>query len=615
MAIAPVLSVRQASPISVGLTWTDPSQTETAYEVQRKIGTGAYVRVARLGKNIKTWTDASPRLDVLLTYRVRYIGKNNVSGPWSNLATIILRSQITPPPPDGHTCTVTAANLQWQTVQDAIDNCPDGGTVCLPAGSVSWAHDTVRGPLMVDQGKQVYIRGAGMDSTIITDLGVDNVIEVVTVASKPIRISHLQIVGGTVDYIDSSNKRVAGISCILATGQGKIRVDHCKFDCSFIAPARPAGQGTVVQMRAMFVRDSVTGVFDQNYCLGGGGLRAAVLVNHNTWQGIGDYGDNSWAQPTGLGDTDSAFYSEYNDFVLASGTTATSMFAHDSHQGARSVLRYNTLQNSNFVAHGSEAGGRGRGTRSIECYGNTALNRTEGQSVFFNLRSGTIRIWGNTIGTDYTGLCRLDNDRSTQNFGTWLSSDGSFDFDLNDGVVYDSGTATAGSGDALLEDTTKSWTPSQWVGALFSIRNTSLELSDGDGREEGSYITANDATTITYPSGITGNGPHFHLGDTYQILRCTRSMDAPGLGQGDLLEDSPPVLAATGLPGWPSQASDPCYSWGNTIEGVSDNEMTQAGRVHIIAGTDFFNGVDPGYTPAANPHPLVTSGFTAGDAP
>jgi len=535
-----------------------------------------------------------------------------------NLGSTVIATTPTPTPG----CTTTLPDGNFDTVQTAITNADPGSTICIPAGDYTW--DLGEGPLLIS--KQVHLRGPDTGEARIIDMGVSDIIRVTTVQGSPIRISHLTLVGGTVDWVSPTVKRVNGVNCIWAGGQGQIRVDHMIFDCRPFAPTRPVmtpSQGAVVQVRSFLARDGVTGVFDHNYCRSGGGLRAAVQTQHNAWQGVGDFGDNSWAQATGWGDFNSAMYYEDNIWEL-NIATSTSCWAHDSHEGARGVIRYNRLINANFAAHGSEAGARGRGTRMMEIYGNVAPDRTAGSTVFINARSGDVLVWNNTVGAGYTGLCRLDNDRSVQNFGTWLSCDGTFPFDENDPVIYATGIAQAGSGNAFLvaSTTTDLWTANQWTGARYSVRNTSAvqftQPPPGDGRSEGALISQSTARTITcQPSVGALSGPNFHPGDTWQISRCFTAMDQCGMGAGLLLKNTDPVLASTNLKGPANQVADPCYSWGNTLgagnPGPPNNTMTTP-YAHIRSGVHFFNGVTkPGYTPAARHHPLTRTGFTAGE--
>lgn len=62
-------------------------------------------------------------------------------------------------------------------------------------------------------------------------------------------------------------------------------------------------------------------------------------------------------------------------------------------------------------------------------------------------------------------------------------------------AIFDTGTGTAASNTTTLVDTSKNWTASQWV-------NYQVRITAGTGRGQVRVITANDATSLTFASGI-----------------------------------------------------------------------------------------------------------------
>jgi hypothetical protein len=82
------------------------------------------------------------------------------------------------------------------------------------------------------------------------------------------------------------------------------------------------------------------------------------------------------------------------------------------------------------------------------------------------------------------------------------------------------------------------------------------------------------------------------------VARC---LDQPGVGQGLLLTGDTASPA-----GWPQQATDPNYIWGNTRNGTAseaDNGVPKASFIQV--GRDYIQSAKPGYTPYAYPHPLT----------
>jgi hypothetical protein len=64
------------------------------------------------------------------------------------------------------------------------------------------------------------------------------------------------------------------------------------------------------------------------------------------------------------------------------------------------------------------------------------------------------------------------------------------------------------------------------------------------------------------------------------------------------------------------QALEPLYAWGNTFDGspvaIESRDICELSLEHVVEGRDFINGVKPGYTPYAYPHPLTQDLVLAG---
>ena len=156
-------------------------------------------------------------------------------------------------------------------------------------------------------------------------------------------------------------------------------------------------------------------------------------------------------------------------------------------------------------------------------------------------------------------------------------------------------------------DSTKNWTPNQWVG--YSIKNTNPASAS---YPLGSYIIFNTSNTIAYAYNGATNGGHlrFHAGDTYEIHRVLVMMDQNGRGKGDQVVGTPnPINLRTGTPWWTHQALEPCFSWNNVHTSTGHIYGFGSGSPTLIANRDYYNlggGFPANSTPSA-----VSSTYTA----
>jgi hypothetical protein len=149
----------------------------------------------------------------------------------------------------------------------------------------------------------------------------------------------------------------------------------------------------------------VFGVADHNNIYDG----TLVNINHTAWQGVGAFGDNSWASADTFGAA-GAFYVENNVLEGGAGNpNLTDTNGTPSDGAGRIVCRFNSgsiPQNSSpCYAHGTETGGRPRGGRQMENYANsmTCVTGTTCQSGS-TIRSGTLLQFGNYYPIAGTGF-------------------------------------------------------------------------------------------------------------------------------------------------------------------------------------------------------------------
>jgi hypothetical protein len=144
------------------------------------------------------------------------------------------------------------------------------------------------------------------------------------------------------------------------------------------------------------------------------------------------------------------------------------------------------------------------------------------------------------------------------------------------------------------------WTVNQWLGYSVIDINTVGNTNFG-------LINSNTATTACLVIPQISPRTVFNTGDTVQFYQISQALDMPGCGLSAALNRDPKTNYP--LPPWPTEAIEPIYCWGNTVNGAVGS-IASAYPV-ITAGTFYFNGVaKPGYVPLTYPHPLVSSGGT-----
>lgn len=498
--------------------------------------------------------------------------------------------------PQARSATINAASCAASDVQAAINSASNGDTVVLPSCPAS---QNVTWTSVVTISKNITLQGQGVDtsSTAITSAdktviyddtfnGSNNAGQLFTI--NTLANGAFRITGIAMGYNGAKGMNWTGL-IFMYTPSHLFRIDHDKF-----FGWANAGVGILAGDDPEGVIDHCT--FDTN-----GHYTQSIQVYDQSYEGVGSYGDNAWEQPDDWGTSKFLFIEDctFKGIQTTNGSQPPSQ-AIDSFDGARLVFRHNTVENYIVMGHGTDTDGRNRSLRAYEIYDNTFTNTTGYPIWAINLRGGTAVIWGNTY-TGYSVSVALSNYRKFYNEGPFSLCDGAGSFDQNDPTLYDSGTATS-SGSLTMTDTSKNWTPNQWVGySLINTTNTSQ-------LDHGSVILSNTANTITF-SGTGGNGPNmvFNTGDGYQIRRAIACIDQPGRGAGAMITGTPPILQATGAAGWPQEALDPIYEW-------NDSSPDGSTKINIIAttsgleqGVDFYTSTQrPGYTPYTYPNPLAS---------
>jgi hypothetical protein len=514
--------------------------------------------------------------------------------------------------------TVHYSNGSAASVQALHNAALDGDTITLPAGTFSWtSHLTIT--------KGVTLKGATtivgspsnptvIDATVILDNVPRNgsgggIISAQLNANQSFRLTGITFRHG-------SNNVYGSNGAVRVTSSGtqpnrSVRIDHCHFDHLYWA-------------YTIGIYGWIYGVDDHNvFDCNPSGL--SHLIWHNTWGGQAN-GNGSWADFPYYGSE--KFWFIEDNTIRGSGPVTSGNI--DVMNGGRYVARHNAFLNAAPNSHGTE-GGPQRGGRAREVYDNSfhwTINwggqmQRSGSAIWYdNTWTGV-----NSGNSQHTGLTLFREIGAIGNdFSFWGLAGGNNRWDLNDPHgLYESGTASASLPGGMLRDSSKNWTPNQWVG--YSVTNTNPASAS---YLHSSYILWNTSNTIAYSfysSGDRGAPLVFHTGHTYQIHRVLTALDQNGRGKGDLITGSQPLNTTCNCVAWPHQALEPCFSWNNVntstghIYGFGSRYPTQiANRDYYNLGDGFPGGSTPAqvsatYTAALNgvdyvgpyiyPHPLT----------
>src|SRR5215475_12491169 len=239
--------------------------------------------------------------------------------------------------------TISAKSASQYDVATAIASAINGDTLIIPAGTATWTRT-------LPVRKAITIQGAGVGVTIIKD-NVQNgqLISIDLVAGKLTRLTGIEfqnggrvntgLAPGGVIHVSGSN-----------TDGSQFRFDHSAWN----------------RVNGALVCDTVIGVVDHNQFTQDSNA-GTVIIYGTHWNG-GDYGDSSWAAPTGFGSSEFLFI-EDNTWLGVLPSFVMPMT--DAFGGARFVVRHNQIHDCFVANHGTESTGRTRGVRAMEVYNNT----------------------------------------------------------------------------------------------------------------------------------------------------------------------------------------------------------------------------------------------------
>jgi hypothetical protein len=276
--------------------------------------------------------------------------------------------------------TINAASCSSTDVQAALNKvASDGAIVNIPAGTCTWTSGITYKQIysLIVQGQTTCTgtpASSCADNTILQDniarSGFDTpLLDFETVLGKSLRVT-----GITFTSTNSNNLTYMGPLRLNGASQA-VRLDHCHFsNIQYTAMSEDGPFGVIdhvlVEVNSEFMRPQNSSLF-----------------------GVGTYGDNAFAQPTGFG-TNQFFFLE--DSTIIGPARLNGGGTNDCYRGGKFVVRYNNLIHTSVQGHGTGHAGDDRGCRAAELYMNTFSNPSYTQFNVFFEAGGPAMIWGNT---------------------------------------------------------------------------------------------------------------------------------------------------------------------------------------------------------------------------
>lgn len=320
---------------------------------------------------------------------------------------------------------ITARTCGRDDVAAAINSATDGDTIVIPAGRCTWTSQ------LAISGKAVTIAGAGVDVTILVDgtpkgdaYTQSQMLLWYLKGSGSHRLTGVTIDGG----FGVAEPYNAGVVKVVGQSVVNFRMDNFK-----LIARRTAG---LMLYNVLGVVDH--GEFVMSNAGVPGGNKFGMYVFHGSWGNVGDFGDNSWAQPSNWG-SDQFLFVEDCSFTSDPNSTLglRHSYAVDGWMGQRVVYRHNTFTNSSWANHGTESSGRWRGARAMEIYSNRFVCNTSAIqfSSAIGSRGGAALIHDNSL--ELSNSCYFSNFidlavlRANQSFLPFGKCDGSSAWDQN----------------------------------------------------------------------------------------------------------------------------------------------------------------------------------------
>jgi hypothetical protein len=472
--------------------------------------------------------------------------------------------------------TIASGTCSRSDVSSAIGRANDGDTVVVPPGTCTWS------PTLTIVNKSISLVGAGIGQTIID--GIDgSTYGRGTALDWTLKATGLARLSGFTWRGSAGAQGYAGGTILSFRGYTtNFRFDHNRVEATTTGGIQTWGH--------------VSGVGDHNelVCVSCGQAHL-IQATHSNWSGAETSncgpltcGDSSWAADNTIGGLDNLYW-EDNLIQSQSGPYCTDDFV-----GARTIYRFNRIENCTLQLHGTETGGRMRGARYHVTYRNRFVwTTTQWPGVVAN-RGGSGRHWDNVI----TGGLNTMGDLST------LRSNDDYNASGHAGS-YPYGRC----GQRTVTSMTRS-------GSTVTVTFASGGSSGPYSNSGGSYQTFSGAnqpeyngTFLTFPSGdsaitfqVSGSPASPATGTIVMaspfdtpVAGYTggyRCLDQAGAGKSIMYSGNGPQLPPNISPIASGQSAlEPILVWGNTLNGAQADINLQGVPV-VQLNRDVYNEND-----------------------
>ena len=502
--------------------------------------------------------------------------------------------------------TIKATSCQQSDV-NAVINGPthtavNGDTIEIPPGSCTWTSGItisgvgigITGTGTPNTGAGTF--GAGTANTTLVESGTVPFFKFTGLRLGQTAKVELLNMGTTNTSQNLGPGPISFSGTCTTSGCAQVRVDNITFTSSNWAKALDGGMVAV---------DNVFGVVDHNSASESpSSATFLVQISFDAWQGVGTYGDNSFASPDTFG-TAQSFYIENNN-VAGIRFTENDVSPGNSSGGGRWVCRFNELTNMSgdglCGAHGTAWGGRFRGMRQVEAYYNNVTLGSVGCDGLNSVLSGTGYYFSNSVSAPGGGCNKflaVDIARFVQTGAPWGSCNGTGPYDQ---IPFSSTSACLDQ-------------PGRGAGTLLqgiSPILATLGLTGWTSPALDPVYEAGDRMTaggLGNPVSIAGDGTSTRVlfnRDVYaEVSQSAQSSPTSpfngttGTGYGTLANR--PTSCAAGVGYWATDQGSWNQSGGNK------------GVLYICGASGWPSS--PSYTPYTYPHPLTAGGAPVSQTP